>query len=212
MATYRCVQTDVEPLLERLHELEALHNAFHYYQMRHRYNHATKLSAVERSALFIYLNKTCFNGLHRVNRRGEVNVPVGSYSTPRVVGISQLRAAHRTLRGVELRTGDFSHVLEDAGRGDFVFLDSPYDVEPGARNFTAYASSPFGPEQQDQQADVFRALDRRGCKLMLSNSDTVANRKRYAGYEISEVTAPRSISCDGARRLAVVELVVRNYV
>lgn len=212
MATYRCVQTNVEPLIERLRTLERAHNDAFYYAVRDIYNATPHCASVTRCAQFIYLNKVCFNGLHRVNRRGEFNVSAGRYSNPKVLDSARLRAAHRVLRGVELRTGHFSRTLEDAGRGDFIYLDSPYDVEPGARNFTAYAASPFGPDQQDQQAEMFRELDRRGCKLMLSNSDTRANRARYAGFEITEVMAPRSISRIGKQRLAVKELVVRNYV
>jgi DNA adenine methylase len=212
MATYRCVQRDVEALIERLFTLERAHSESFYYSVRARYNATPICSSVERCAQFIYLNRTCYNGLHRVNRCGGFNVPIGRYSRPSVVNPLQLRAASRLLQGVQLRTGHFREVLEQAGRGDFVYLDSPYDVAPGSRSFTTYATSPFGPEQQDEQADVFRALDRRGCKLMLSNSDTRANRARYAGYEITEVMAPRSISRDGKHRHAVRELVVRNYV
>jgi DNA adenine methylase len=102
-------------------------------------------------------------------------------------------------------------VLAAARSGDFVYFDSPYDVEVGAVGFTSYAASRFGPPEQDLQAEVFRALDRRGCKLMLSNSDTIANRSRYARFDVREVLARRSISRNGAQRQAVTELVVRNY-
>lgn len=212
MATYRCVQSSVCPLLDQLCELERAHNAGRYYSERAAYNATAAAAAtVERCARFIYLNKTCYNGLHRVNRRGEFNVPVGRYHAPRVADANALRAAHRVLQGVCLRAGSFEKVLEDAGRGDFVYLDSPYDVAPGARGFIAYAASLFGPEQQDLQAEVFRDLARRGCKVMLSNSDTTANRVRYAGFHIASVSAPRVINCNGAARGAVREIVVRNY-
>lgn len=212
MATYRCVQTAVEPLVVSLRLLERQHSDASYYAVRAAYNAASICSSVTRCAQFIYLNKTCYNGLHRVNRRGHFNVPAGRYERPRVLDEAKLRAAHHALQGVQLWTGHFSNVLADAGRGDLVYLDSPYDIEPGSSSFTAYAASPFGPEQQDEQAEVFRTLDRHGCKLMLSNSDTRANRARYAGFAISEVMAPRSISRDGRQRCAVKELVVRNYV
>lgn len=211
MATYRCVQLDAETLIEHLTKLEKVHNEAMYYAVRALYNAASTCSETERSAQFIYLNKTCYNGLHRVNRRGEFNVPVGRYDAPCIVDAAQLRAARRALQDVQLRTGDFCDVLVDAGRGDFVYLDSPYDVEPGARGFTSYASSPFGPKQQDLQAEVFRELDRRGCKVLLSNSDTVANRDRYAGFVMEFVNAPRAINCKAAGRGAVREIVVRNY-
>jgi DNA adenine methylase len=212
MATYRCVQSSAQPLLEQLCVLESAHNPARYYLERAAYNEsAQNMASVMRCARFIYLNKTCYNGLQRVNRRGEFNVPVGRYRAPRVADANGLRAAQRVLQDVSLRAGTFETVLEDACRGDFVYFDPPYDVEPGAKGFTAYAASAFGPAQQDVLAELFHVLDRRGCKLMLSNSYTAANRMRYARFHVSEVKAPRAINCKAAGRGAVRELVVRNY-
>lgn len=210
-ATYEAVRDEVNLVIQQLRHLAKGHNSERYYQLRHRYNHTTNLSQAERAALFIYLNKTCFNGLHRVNRSDEFNVPAGRYAQPRIVDAPGLFAAQQSLQAAQLRCGSFETVLDAARSGDFVYLDSPYDVEKGAAGFTAYAVSPFGPAEQDLQAEVFRSLDRRGCKLMLSNSDTLANRTRYARFDVREVLAPRSVSCNGAQRQAVTELVVRNY-
>ena len=213
MAAYQCVQQPTLPaLIEALRSLEHSHSTEQYYIERARYNATLEHTAsIERCALFIYLNKTCYNGLHRVNRRNEFNVPAGRYTQPRIVDAPGLFAAQKSLQTAELRCGSFETMLDAARGGDFVYFDSPYDVEVGAAGFTSYAASRFGPPEQDLQAEVFRALDRRGCKLMLSNSDTVANRSRYAGFDVREVLAPRSISRNGAQRQAVTELVVRNY-
>lgn len=214
MAAYQHVQTSTWELVELLRALERTHSTKQYYDIRARYNACPEqVGRIERAAWFIYLNRTCFNGLHRVSRRGAFNVPAGRYENPRIADAPGLFAARRVLQTVELCCGSFEQVLLDVAQsGDFVYMDSPYDVELGATGFTSYAASPFGPAAQDLQANVFRALDRRGCKLMLSNADTRANRARYAGFDIVEVSAPRSISRDGKQRKPVTELVVRNYV
>lgn len=212
MATYRCVQGGVEALLEQLCRLEQVHSVEQYYVERSRYNAASgAVPSLSLCAQFIYLNKTCYNGLHRVNRRGEFNVPAGRYRAPRIVDATGLRAAHSALQGVTLHSGTFETVLEDVKSGDFVYLDPPYDIEPGTKAFTSYAASAFGPEQQDVLAVLVRSLDRRGCKWMLSNSDTAANRARYARFDVIEVKAPRAINCKATQRGAVREIVVRNY-
>jgi DNA adenine methylase len=211
VATYQCVQRSVEPLIERLRELAHGHCREQYYDVRERYNAtAERLDTIERAADFVYLNKTCFNGLHRVNRRGGFNVPMGRYHAPRIADAAALRAASRALRDVTLRQAPFTAVLEYAQAGDFVYLDPPYDTELGKAAFTQYAA-PFGVAEQDALADVFRALDARGCTLMLSNSDTAANRRRYAGYRVVEIRAPRAISRSAESRGSVTELVVCNY-
>jgi DNA adenine methylase len=209
--TYRCVQRDAESLIARLGELQRSHSTEHYYSVRSRYNASIGAHAsLDRCADFVYLNRTCFNGLHRVNRRGEFNVPVGRYVDPRVVDAPALRATSRALQGVSLQHASFGSSLDSARPRDFVYFDPPYEPLPGRKCFTQY-DAPFGPAEQDALADVYRELDRRGCKLMLSNSATPANRSRYRGYRIVEVLAPRSIGRDGSSRGPVTELVVINY-
>jgi DNA adenine methylase len=209
-ATYVAVRDDVEAVIAQLRELRDQHSTSNYYALRHRYNHAS-LTPVERAALFIYLNKTGYNGLYRVNRRGEFNVPVGRYTTPRILDEQGLRVASRELRSAELRCADFEDVLEQAQAGDFVYLDPPYvPVSPTSR-FTAYAAGGFTLEDQKRLRDVFVRLSRRGCAVMLSNSATPAVRELYAGYRFDVVAAVRSINCAASNRGAVSEFVVRNY-
>jgi DNA adenine methylase len=210
-ATYEAVRDDIEGVIAQLRELSASHSAERYYQVRHRYNHAARISSAERAALFVYLNKTCFNGLHRVNRRGEFNVPAGRYQNPRILDEAALRAASQLLRQAELRCESFESLLSYAKPGDFIYFDPPYEPVSETANFTAYAANGFDRSDQERLRDVFAALDRRRCKLMLSNSDVPFIRDLYRKFRIDVVAAPRAINCDAKRRGLVSEVVVRNY-
>lgn len=210
-ATYETVRDDVENLIDRLRELSRGHNEERYYALRHRYNHGKKIASCERAALFIYLNKTCFNGLHRVNRRGEFNVPAGRYDKPRILDEGLLRAASRELARAELRCQGFESLIAQAKPGDFIYFDPPYEPVSRTANFTAYGQDGFTREDQTRLRDVFAGLDKRRCKLMLSNSDVPFIRELYTRFRIDVVAAPRAINCDAKGRGMVSELVVRNY-
>jgi DNA adenine methylase len=211
IATYEAVRDDVDSVIERLAQLSAAHGPERYYHVRHRYNHGKRLAPAERAAMFIYLNKTCFNGLHRVNRRGEFNVPAGRYTNPRILDAELLRAASRELARAELRCDGFESLITYAKPGDFIYFDPPYAPASRTANFTAYSQDGFGHEEQVRLRDVFRELDRRRCKLMLSNSDVPVIRELYAKFNIDVVAAPRAVNCDASKRGPVRELVVRNY-
>ena len=210
-ATYEAVRDEVERVIAHLRTLSAAHGPERYYHVRHRYNHGQRLSRAERAAMFVYLNKTCFNGLHRVNRRGEFNVPAGRYQNPRILDEGLLRAASAELQRAELRCASFEGLLAWAKPGDFVYFDPPYEPVSQTANFTAYAQQGFGREDQTRLRDVYAELDRRRCKLMLSNSDVPFIRDLYRKFRIDLVAAPRAINCDATRRGLVSEVVVRNY-
>jgi DNA adenine methylase len=210
-STYEAVRDEVETVIGHLRELSAAHGAERYYHVRHRYNHAARLTRAERAAMFVYLNKTCFNGLHRVNRRGEFNVPAGRYRNPRILDEGLLRAASRELSRAELRCESFEGLLAWAKPGDFVYFDPPYEPVSPTANFTAYAQHGFSREDQVRLRDVYAELDRRRCKLMLSNSDVPFIRDLYKKFRVDLVAAPRAINCDATRRGLVSEVVVRNY-
>lgn len=209
--TYQAVRDDVDGVIGALARHAAHHDTEHFYAVRERYNARLDRSPVERAAMFIYLNKTCFNGLHRVNRRGEFNVPAGRYKSPRILDEPGLRASSRALAGADIRCDGFEALLENARPGDFVYLDPPYEPVSETASFTAYAQDGFSRADQTRLRDVCRELDRRGCKLMLSNSDVPFIRELYKAFRIDTVMAPRAVSCDGANRRAVSEVVVRNY-
>lgn len=211
---YESVRDQVDDVIRELQLLAAAHDADDsraYYAVRERYNRSRSMSSPQRAAAFVYLNKTCFNGLHRVNRRGEFNVPAGRYKNPRILDAGLLRSASRALARAELRLGGFEHLLSSARPGDFIYFDPPYEPVSTTASFTAYAQDGFRREDQMRLRDVFAALDKRGCKLMLSNSDVPFIRDLYKAFRLDTVMAPRAINSDATKRGCVSELLVRNY-
>jgi DNA adenine methylase len=210
---YRVVQSQVEALIEELerHEPYKL-DANYYYRVRawDRHPEYGQRSDVERAARFLFLNRTCYNGLYRVNRKGQFNVPFGRYDNPTVCNADNLRAASQALQGVIVELGDFDRCLEWAGPGDLVYLDPPYHPLSDTSSFTSYTSAAFDVEDQRRLADLFRELDSRGCQVMLSNSCTPLIRELYKGYEQVEVQAIRAISSKVDERGAIPELLVMN--
>jgi DNA adenine methylase len=210
---YRVIQTDVEGLIAELerHEPYKL-DAEYYYELRawDRQADYAQRNDVERATRTLFLNRTCYNGLYRVNRRGQFNVPFGRYRNPTIRDAENLRAVHRALQGVTLLAGDFAQCLRVAGPGDLVYLDPPYHPLSDTARFTSYTSTDFGVADQRRLADLFRELDQRGCYVMLSNSATGLVRELYQGYEQVEVQAQRAINCKGDERGAIPELLVVN--
>lgn len=211
VCTYTAIRDDVNEVIASLRRLAARHSKAAYYEVRDRYNRGMRVSTARRAAMFIYLNKTCFNGLHRVNRKGEFNVPVGSYKNPRILNEAVLRTASAALQGARLKCASFEMLLADAKPGDFIYFDPPYEPVSETASFTSYARDGFGRDDQQRLRDVYAELDRRGCKLMLSNSDVPFIRDLYRDFQIDTVAAPRAINCNGGKRGKVSEVVVRNY-
>jgi DNA adenine methylase len=208
--TYEAVRDEIEGVLAVLRRLSTHNDADAYYHRRERYN-TIALDDDEHAATFIYLNRTCFNGLHRVNKSGEFNVPFGRYKNPRIVDEPGLRAASAALAGASLLSAGFGHVLDVARAGDLVYFDPPYVPASATASFTAYAKDGFGLEEQCALRNIFLALDRRGCFVVLSNSDTPTVRELYEGFRFESVRASRAIAAKGSSRAAVAELVVRNF-
>ncbi|MEM7434867.1 MAG: DNA adenine methylase [Myxococcota bacterium] len=211
IAAYEAIRDDVEGVIQSLGLLARRHSKERYYEVRSRYNAARRLARPTRAAMFIYLNKTCFNGLHRVNRKGEFNVPVGSYKSPKILDEGRLRAASAALEQADLQCAGFEALIESAKPGDFVYFDPPYEPVSTTSSFTSYASGGFSRDDQTRLRDVYRELDRRGCKLMLSNSDVPFIRELYVDFRIDTVAAPRAINCNAGGRGKVSEIVARNY-
>jgi DNA adenine methylase len=169
-----------------------------------------RLPPAERAARFIYLNKTCFNGLWRVNRGGRFNVPFGRYKNPTFHNPGLLLRASRALRGVQLHRAPFEVALQRAAPGDFVYLDPPYDPVSQTASFTSYTRLAFTWQDQERLAAECAALNRRGVRFLLSNSATPRIRALYRVFEQRLVRAPRHISCKGGGRGHVDELLVFN--
>jgi DNA adenine methylase len=210
---YQLVRDEVEGLMESLDEhLENFRSQGETYYYRVREQHNLR-GTVERAARMIFLNKTCYNGLWRVNGKGEFNVPIGSYRPEKVslYDRANLLAASGALREVDLAVQDFRQTLAAAQEGDFVYVDPPYYPLSRTANFTSYTQEDFGRVEQSRLADLFAEAARRGARLMLSNSDTATTRELYTGFDLKTVQARRAVNCDGAKRGRVSELVVRTY-
>ena len=206
---YREIQGSVHRVIRLLSEHRRLHSKEHYYRTRSL--QARDLSPARRAARFIYLNRTCFNGLYRVNRLGGFNVPMGSYRNPPILDAENLRNVARSLAGVELKVAPFHETLDYARAGDFIYFDPPYHPVSETSRFTSYTRDSFGASDQEELAKVFAALGRRGCLVMLSNSDCAFIRGLYRDFAIHAVPARRSINSRGDRRGPVSEVVVLNY-
>ena len=208
---YRCVAGNVEAVIHRLARHRAAHGAEYYYGVRERWNEPGGFEAdVDRAAAFIYLNKTCYNGLWRVNSRGRFNVPLGRYDDPTIFDRLQLRAASRMLQRAELGARHFADAAADARAGDFVYFDPPYHPLSTTAHFTSYTSSSFGPDDQRELARVARALVRRGCKVVISNSDTAFVRELYRGFLVDVVDCARAINSKASGRGPQRELIIRG--
>lgn len=208
---YRCVAWNVEAVIRRLARHREAHSADYYYAMRERWNAPGELAAdVDRAAAFIYLNKTCYNGLWRVNSAGRFNVPVGRYDDPSIFDGAALRAASRLLQRAELSTAHFADAVGEARAGDFVYFDPPYHPISDTARFTSYTSASFGPDDQRQLAQVARALVRRGCAVLVSNSDSAFVRDLYRDFEIDVVDCARAINSKATARGPQRELIIRG--
>jgi DNA adenine methylase len=171
------------------------------------------LSPVARASRLLYLNRLCYNGLFRVNSRGEFNVPYGSYKNPRIIDPELIHTVSHYFNTatVGLSLMDFEAACECAGAGDFVYFDPPYHPLSYTSAFTSYAAGGFSTEDQTRLAALFSELDKRGCQLMLSNSDTDFIRKLYKDFNINTLQASRSINSAGSGRGKVSEVLVTNY-
>lgn len=205
--TYVSVRDDVDGLIQHL----AAHRNDEEYYYALRAQDPTSLSRLERASRLIYLNRTCFNGLYRVNARGGFNVPYGKHKNPTICNEPGLRAASVALQGAAISHRSYAAVLEEARPGDFLYFDPPYHPRNATANFTSYTADSFCERNQADLADTFRELARRGCKVMLSNSDTPLIRDLYADFHVEVVMAPRFVNRDASKRGPVSELVVRNY-
>ena len=206
---YTCLTRDVAGVVKKLEYHRTSHSEAHYYATRTRWNdRELTWSTADRAATFIYLNKTCFNGLWRVNRSGAFNVPIGRYVDPPICVPEALHAASTVLSRATLRRGDYRTAVADARRGDFLYFDPPYDPVTPTANFTSYTANVFGPDQQRELADTARMLVARGCRVMLSNSDTPFIRSLYKDFSVDRVKCSRAINSNAAKRGDVDEVII----
>lgn len=207
---YQVVRDQVQELMrlldEHLKEFQAGGERY-FYLVRSQHD---LIDPLKRAGRMIFLNKTCYNGLWRVNGRGEFNVPIGSYKPEKVslYDPSNLLAASRELQGAQIAVQDFRHTLRVTRRGQFVYVDPPYVPLSPTSNFTSYTKEDFGKPEQEELAALFADAARRGVRLMLSNSDTPFVRKLYAEFTIKTVSARRAVNSDAAKRGRISEVIV----
>jgi DNA adenine methylase len=202
VAVYLAVRDDVEGVIDVLRGMP--HSEQDYYRIRG----SRPRTLVRRAARIIYLNKTGYNGLYRVNRAGEYNVPFGRYARPNICDADNLRAVARALQGVEIAVSDFESTVRGAQAGDAVYFDPPYVPLSATSSFTAYHREPFGWEEHLRLARVFAELSERGVRVALSNSDTPETRQLYERFECSLVQVRRPINSNAQGRGPVNELLV----
>ena len=203
---YQVVRDNLNELIESLKDY--LNEENYFYNIR-SVNPLT-LNPVERASRFIYLNKTCYNGLYRVNKKNEFNSPYGRYKNPTICDKGVLRSSSLALQGTALQATYFQNTLEEVADNSFVYMDPPY-LPIGKQGFTGYSKKGFDLQDHELLADYFDSLSKRGVKCLLSNSDTEWARTRYQDYKVVEINARRSINSDGAGRGEVKELMILNY-
>ena len=215
---YEVVKSNVEELIDVLtvYKKEYYKAPENFYrELRDRFDTENR-SSIEKAARLITLNKTCYNGLYRVNSNGRFNVPMGRYKNPIICDSKNLRNASLILGSLEshLYREDYRKILANKTQeGDFVYLDPPYNPMTSTANFTGYTGAGFTKNDQECLAKIFKDLDTRGCKILLSNSDTEYVKELYAEYakNILQVTVRRNINSRASKRLGHTELLISNY-
>lgn len=211
---YRAITTALDDVVRVILDHKARHSDLsYYYDVRDRWNDPTvrlAMTPAEVGGTFIYLNKTCYNGLWRENKRGGFNVPRGNYVDPPILDKLALVAARDALLRATIGHGPYQETTADAAAGDFVYFDPPYDPLSDTSNFTSYAASPFGKPQQRELSEHARALDSRGTFVMVSNNDTPYVRDLYQDFVIDTVPCGRSINSKADRRGKVDEVIITS--
>ncbi len=212
--TYIVIKNNTKELIKFLETLEYSKEKFLEIRAWDRQdNWQEKYSSLQRAWRFIYLNRTCFNGLYRVNSKWQFNVPFGKYKNPDFVQKENILNVSKLLNKTEARIElqSFEKVLENAKKWDFVYFDPPYDILTDSANFTSYDKSWFWRNMQKKLRDVFVELDKMWCKVMLSNHNTPFIREIYSWFKFDIVKATRMINSKASGRGKVEEIVVRNY-
>ncbi len=230
---YKVIQKDFKALLDKLNEIKYKHlqkpeymRKEHYYEIRNQYNKQINdfnysnfnEEWIERVAYLIFLNKTCFNGLFRQNRKGEFNVPFGRYQNPSIYDEKNIIAVNKALKDTKIFCGDFTDACKYIKKDSFVYLDPPYRPLNRTSSFTNYAKDGFNDEDQIRLAQFFKEMDKKSAYLMLSNSDPKNKDINdhffddlYKNYNISRIPAKRHINSDASKRGEINELIITNY-
>lgn len=226
--SYNVIKNNVEELITNLKQMETEYIQLeqeerknYFYNKRNEYNDYTlqeNEQNVQRAAQFIYLNRTCFNGLYRVNKDGKFNVPVGSYKNPTICDEENLRKLSELIQNVQFQYGDYKKSMDYVTANTFVYFDPPYRPLNVTSGFTSYTKEDFNDENQRELARFYGELNERNAKLMLSNSNPKNINKEdtffdniYQGFNINQIQASRMINANSNGRGKISEILVTNY-
>lgn len=219
--TYNVIKNNVKELIEYLERYKNKHSEKFYYSIRGLESPITKklkinvlsdsnFSEIENSARFIYLNKTCFNGLYRVNKENKFNVPLGRYKNPEVYNKNNLLEISKLLKNVKIKCLSYEKIKDLVKKDDFIYIDPPYD-QINSNSFTTYTDLDFTRKDQEKLKDFFNVLNKKKCKVLLSNSSTDFIKDLYKEYTIKEIDARRMINSDASKRGNIKEVLIKNY-
>ena len=226
--TYKSIRDNVDILIKSLKEMEEQYIPLdnenrkdYYYKKREEYN-SLKINIeennIEKAVLFIFLNKTCFNGLYRVNKKGKFNVPMGAYKKPKICDEENLKNVSLTLRNVKIVYADYRESEKFIDDKTFVYIDPPYRPLNITSSFTSYTENDFNDKEQIELAEYINVLNKKGAKIVISNSDPKNNDiddnffdKLYKNYNINRVKATRMLNSNASLRGAINELLITNY-
>ena len=226
--TYKSIRDNVDILIKSLKEMEEEYipldnenRKVYYYEKRQEYNNLKiniEENNIEKASLFIFLNKTCFNGLYRVNKKGEFNVPMGAYKKPKICDEENLKNVSLTLRNVKIVYADYRESEKFIDDKTFVYIDPPYRPLNITSSFTSYTENDFNDKEQIELAEYINVLNKKGAKIVISNSDPKNNDiddnffdKLYKNYNINRVKATRMLNSNASLRGAINELLITNY-
>ena len=225
---YKSIRDNIDILIKSLKEMEEqyipLNNEdrkIYYYEKREEYNSLkinSEMNNIEKAILFIFLNKTCFNGLYRVNKKGKFNVPMGAYKKPKICDEENLKNVSLTLRNVKIVYADYRESEKFIDDKTFVYIDPPYRPLNITSSFTSYTENDFNDKEQIELAEYINVLNKKGAKIVISNSDPKNNDiddnffdKLYKNYNINRVKATRMLNSNASLRGAINELLITNY-
>ncbi|WDD89469.1 MULTISPECIES: DNA adenine methylase [Fusobacterium] len=226
--TYKSIRDNVDILIKSLKEMEEQYIPLdnenrkdYYYKKREEYNSLkinSEVNSIEKAVLFIFLNKTCFNGLYRVNKKGEFNVPMGAYKKPKICDEENLKNVSLTLRNVKIVYADYRESEKFIDDKTFVYIDPPYRPLNITSSFTSYTENNFNDKEQIELAEYINVLNKKGAKIVISNSDPKNNNiddnffdELYKNYNINRVKATRMLNSNASLRGAINELLITNY-
>lgn len=210
--TYNVVKSHPIELIDNLESFKEQHNKEFYYKIREldRKDNFKNLTNIQRATRFIYLNKTCFNGLYRVNKKGYFNTPIGSYKNPNIVDKDTILSASEALQYAIILNIPFKHVINNVSKNDLVYFDPPYYPLTKTSSFTSYDENSFLDDKQKELFEVFEILHNKGCYVLHSNSDTDFIKNLYQNHDIKFVQANRFINSKSSGRGKINEVLIRN--